>query len=429
MKTKIVKTFSRFYKRIFGIDLSGEAETFFQNLLYVFSGYGLFLIIGFVFQIVSGRVLGPDEYGKYALIYSISMFFTVPMLLGFSTALMQRNSKETNLKKQKTNISTAFFTVLLFSILWAVLGIVFSKYIASVLKIELLFVYEAIALAFLSSLNTLVRGALQSLHKMKKASFYYFLQGLVLILALIILLLLKNHSHQAATISLGLGYLLSFLPIVITLRKYLKPVFEREVFKVMLKYALAGVLGGLATTVLSQVASLIINHQLNVTNVGIYNAYYSSSILIGGSISAMFMVVFFPTASKIEDKSIIYEKVAKIIPYLYVVGFVIMVAVSFVVLKLYGSNYPINLGLLLLFALAAVLSFHYSIYAWTFASEGIRGNFRSTLITIIIAAVIVALNLIFVKHYLLYGIAISVIISYLLGIIISLVVIKQKQNF
>jgi O-antigen/teichoic acid export membrane protein len=74
-------------------------------------------------NIIAGRLLGPEEYGKYSLVFLISQIFLIPMIFGMDMAISRVISKEAfqNVENIRKNISSAFWFVFFISMLSLVL--------------------------------------------------------------------------------------------------------------------------------------------------------------------------------------------------------------------------------------------------------------------------------------------------------------------
>ena len=117
------------YKFIFKEEPSLEVNKFIKNLTFVGMGFGISAVLGLATQIMAGRILGPLEYGKYALIQAISIFLSIPMLVGVSMAMIKHSAEEGNFKEQKNIISTSYLIFLSFSFISLIVLSVFSKII------------------------------------------------------------------------------------------------------------------------------------------------------------------------------------------------------------------------------------------------------------------------------------------------------------
>jgi O-antigen/teichoic acid export membrane protein len=155
---------------------------------------------------------------------------------------------------------------------------------------------------------------------------------------------------------------------------------------------------------------------MNVGDVGIYNAYYVASIGVGGLFWGVFNIVYFPAISKYENKGTIFKRINKLLPFLFGFGIPIILIGEFIILKLFGSHYPVNFILMLMFAVSSILVVCYGLFDWTFASQGLRGMKLDNIGTIAIAIVNALLSFILIPRLGLYGAAGAILISFIAGI-------------
>jgi O-antigen/teichoic acid export membrane protein len=150
--------------------------------------------------------------------------------------------------------------------------------------------------------------------------------------------------------------------------------------------------------------------------VGIYGVYYYASFAIIGLCLSIFTTVFFPTVSKIPDKYQVYKKLNTTIPYLLVLGIPGTLIGEFVILQFFGTEYPVDPVLLLLFAVSAVLVFWYTIFAWFFNADGITGVRLTISGTLLIAIANVMLNIVLIPVAGLYGAVGATILAFAVGL-------------
>src|SRR5437660_481355 len=110
---KFLKNASQhFYRHIFREEMSEAVKLFFKNISYITLGTIISALLSFIFNILAGRILGPVEYGKFALVSSIALFLYIPMLPGLNTALVKYVSEKNDFHKQSKIISTAYMVLL-----------------------------------------------------------------------------------------------------------------------------------------------------------------------------------------------------------------------------------------------------------------------------------------------------------------------------
>jgi len=98
---------------------------------------------------------------------------------------------------------------------------------------------------------------------------------------------------------------------------------------------------------------LFIGKGLGAGQLGIYSAYMTSTCVFVGQVIIIFDNVFFPMVSGAENKDAIIKKIDK----LFFIGFIPSVCFlffcSFIIMKLFGKQFEINLFYILIFSILA----------------------------------------------------------------------------
>jgi O-antigen/teichoic acid export membrane protein len=155
---------------------------------------------------------------------------------------------------------------------------------------------------------------------------------------------------------------------------------------------------------------------LPVSNVGIYWAYnysFTAMILLFYSI---FITVFFPVASMCLDKGMLFRRINKIVILLIIFGWPFALVSGYILLKMYGTAYPFNLPLSLLFATAGICITIEQLYGQLVCSVGINGAKIESYAVVVLAGTNVILNFLLIPILGLAGAIIATIISYLFAI-------------
>ena len=110
IKQRLFQIAEIIHLRVFGHAMSDEMRKFLGNLSWSFFGGIIAAGATFTVNIVAGRLLGPEEYGKYSLVFLISQIFLIPMIFGMDTAIARTISKEVSqdVESIRKNISSAF---------------------------------------------------------------------------------------------------------------------------------------------------------------------------------------------------------------------------------------------------------------------------------------------------------------------------------
>lgn len=403
------------YEGIFHEKMSEDVKNFFKDLSYVGLGTIIATIFSFTFNILGGRILEPSGYGKFALVQSIAMFLYIPMLLGLATALVKYNAEKEDYNRQRSIISTTYMLVFIFTIISIFIYHLFSSQISEIFLISKEIFYLAVFFAVLFVFHALTTNTIGSLHKMRMLSVLQPIHNAVLLAFFLVFILLNFVSFKSMVFSVYLAYGIIGGVILMSLHKYLIFEFNKPWAKILTRYSRFAVLGGISFMLYTNIDKILINKYMLLGDVGLYNAYYYASINVISLFSGIFITVFFPTVSKYKDKTPIFKRVNKFIPFLIVFGLPFILLSEYLILKLFGEKYPINILLMLLFAITSLLVAWYGIYAWLFNSEGEKGVKITLSGTGTIAITNIILNIYLIPRIGLYGAIGSTAIAYCIG--------------
>jgi O-antigen/teichoic acid export membrane protein len=239
---------------------------------------------------------------------------------------------------------------------------------------------------------------------MKKFAVFQPIFGITLLSTFFIFIYILPPSFEAMVYAYYLAYgAIGCIIVIISLKKYLAFRVDRLWLSTAWKYSNFVLIGCLAFTLYSNIDRILINYYMGVVSVGIYGVYYYASFAVTELFSFVFITVFFPTASKILNKTLIYGKLTKTIPYFFILGIPGVLIVQFIILQFFGKEYPIDFPLMILFAITAVLVTWYIIIATFFNSDAVIGIRLNVTGALIIAIVNILLNIILIPQIGLYG--------------------------
>ena len=175
----------------------------------------------------------------------------------------------------------------------------------------------------------------------------------------------------------------------------------------------------------AELGKILLEYFTNVTILGIYGVYYLASIMVSGVVSRIISTVIFPSASKHTNKLLFIHKLEKSMPIMLILGIPGMIFFEFIILRLFGPEYPYDYFYMVIFAIAAVLTVINSTGIWIYNSEGVNGAKQVVYILIALAGTSLILNIILIPLYQITGAVVSLIIANVLGIIV--LIAKQKS--
>lgn len=401
----------RFYQRVLGEPLNEGGVLFIKNLSISTSSGFIASILFFVANVLAGRWLGPQEYGRYALILTYAQLLLIPMMLGLDTATVKYLAQSTQKPKL---VGSSLVTVLCAIALTAIIGSAAGFLIGPYLHFT-----------FAAALVTIVFGACLTLKTYSDAiarGFQWFAaQGLARIIeatvVLVSFILLVQFGQKPSALyyisSLVIGMLFFTIIIGSKIKRYIdRP--EPSLIKQLVLYGIWAVVGGLAGYLLLNIHRVLLDRLTSIEAVGIYSAYLAASLTISSQLLSYFINVFFPTAAGLKNRTSLIAKLRRFELLFAPCYFVAMIGIVSLVIILFGRAYPFSWPLIMLFALVAVFHALYSIEMWLANAEGLRGV-RSTIIAAILFGVANTITGYFlIKQFGIIGAAITTIIIFAL---------------
>lgn len=409
------------YRRVFNHEMSPAEADFVHSLSWV--GAGTFIATGLlaVFSVLGGRLLGPEEYGKFTLIQSIAMFLYIPMLMGFDLAMLKYNAEKDELSRQKTIVSTASIVIAGFAVLSVVLMLLFaqplSRLFAAPPELFRLSIYFALPFA----LFTLAQTTLRSVNRMRAFAVSQLVHAVILLIAFASFLFLGRLSFEAMVYSGLIACAATALGIYfVYTRRYVSFSFDKAWARTLSRFVSASIIATIALAVYGHIGKIVIARYMTVVDVGIYGAYFVATMSLANILWQVFNMVLLPTASKHKDKRSLLRRINRLVPLIIVLGLPLVMGAGYTILLLYGGEYPFNLLWLALFAAAATLFIIRGFYSTLLTSEGSGGAFITSVAAVVTGIVMVALSVLLVPVIGIPGAMVAAIAAYLAGTIVLL---------
>jgi O-antigen/teichoic acid export membrane protein len=414
-----MKRIIKFYKHI-------ANDSLYRNSIFLMLNNLIMSLLGFFFWIVNARLYSSEQVGIGTTLISVSMLISSFSILGLDSGLIRY--LPTSERKNK-KINTSFTLVALISLLITVIYLIFIKTFSP----KLLFVRENIIFSLLfvlfvilSSLNTII----ESVFIAYRSSKYVLIKNTIssiakLILPLALLALGAYGIFTANGISIAIGFLFSFIFLILRFSYSPRLFIDRSVVKKMTKFSLgnytAGLLGGLHTTVLPILITNIIGAK--------FSAFYYMAIMVAGIlyfIPSATSQALFAEGSYIDDELRIHIKKAIVITSLILIpAIIILVFFGKYILLAFGKEYSAEgFRLLQLFAVSAVFIAVKNICG---AILKIKNKIKEIIFIDLLTAVsILGLSYFLMPLYALKGIEIAWISGHAVTAVIFLIITKKN---
>lgn len=257
-------------------------------------------ILAYLYNIIVGRMVGPDNYGVFSslisIMYIITVFtYTVVFLVAkFCAQYYSVKDMDSiySIFKYATK-KTLYISIILFIILAAVSPVA-SSFLKTRSVIPILILDASLLIVFVTAVN---RGVLQGTFKFFSLAVNNAVE-MVLRIVISFFLIYIGWSINGALWGLALGilgaYLLSFISMKDILKEGREKIIDTRSIKI---YALPLILSYLGMTLLYTVDIILAQHYLSDYNAGIYSALSNFGKIIFFSSSSI-VVVLFPMAAE-----------------------------------------------------------------------------------------------------------------------------------
>lgn len=396
-------------------------------------------VLGYLFRVITGRMLTPYEFGILNIALPIQYLIIVVSSSGIAPTISKFVSEyeaKKDFKKRDIVISSS---LVFYTLIGVIIGIAFyfsSDYIG-------LYIFKdenvvrplkiaSIALPF-GMLVAVYTGIFQGFKRLEYMGVTLVLEQVLRIIFAVLLLTL-GLSAVNATFGSTLGFIF-VLPIPFLLFKKmglkLSPYSFRE-FKKIFRFSLPVSATGLAAFVLAYIDILLLGHFFSAREVGIYSAASPTSRLVMAFSSALYAVML-PSISEINAKHDIIE-LKKYVKYAYRLSIGILVPVTIVsvffsstiVTTLFGASYaaaarPFEI-LVVGTAFLGIFTLNSSIF------QGM-GRPKIPMVILTFTAVSdVALNLVLIPRFEIMGAAYSSTLSFVFAGLCSTILLRFYLN-
>lgn len=329
-----------------------EAKKLLSNSLVLFIGTIIGSIFSYLFNMLMGRMLGPERYGEMTALMSTITIVSVgsgavlTVVMKYSSDLFHQGYFS-SLKKLFSKFTQYF---LIFSIALFFILLIFSKVIANFFSIEnLLPVFITISSIIFGYLIVINRGVLQGLQRFVSLSLTNALEMLLKLIFGIVLVkigLSLNGSISAIVLSTAIVYFVTLLLVKKDLNP-LKEATQKEKFafdkKEIIAYTMPALISSLLLIVAMNIDVIMVKHLFSANEAGLYSAVSTVGKIIL-FITAPVISVMFPMISEHKTKGSKHYKVLLLSIILTLLGGLVILGIyavmpSRILSILYGGGY------------------------------------------------------------------------------------------
>ncbi len=371
-KKRLIKIAEFVHLKFFGHPMSDTMREFLGNLSWSF--FGGIIAMGFLFliDVMAGRILGPKEYGKYALMIAMANIFIIPMLFGLNIGVNHYVAKVDDVKIKKQYIGSAIFLFIVLLLLTTFTFYVFRGLWGKLFSVQVSVVLVTIVFSILLATKNLADSFIRGLRLFRFQSILKISEAVVIgLFFFLVYIKLRRLFFIHYIWSVMVGYIFFVGLLFWKLKPYL--CLSLTYVRKLLRYGFYATVGAITGVVVTSFDKVIVNKYLGQEQLGIYNAYYMASVIILNQIVVIFINVFFSHLSSAKHKINVLKKVNRLYIFLFVPLFFIMIGMISLVILMFGEKYVFNLFLVLEFALLAVIMFYFTVIWWLIASQGLWG--------------------------------------------------------
>ncbi|GEM_PF-3840710 len=364
-----------FYQLIFRQPMGENARRFLQNSFWSMGGGLLAFAFLFLANILAGRWLGPEEYGKYNLILALANILAILLVLDSDVGITYFVSRAKEIKTRKKEITNSLGLAFLIYVTVIFFGLAIYK------LIDYFYSFSHPPLFWVWFLATIIAGKriseaiIRGLKKFRYQALVKIGEGIIVLSLLIIIIFIwRKVVYQSYLIALVTGGLVLLTIYFLKIKKYIQSnLLQWSHLKKIFHYSRWGIINSLTTIGFKGFDKLIVAGLLGAYQLGIYSAYYTISILLSARLIQLLVNVYFPSINEIKNKKELINKVNRFILKLSLPILFAYILGARLLLFLFGKEYPLHWTWL--FILGFYFLFHLSanLYGWILASHSKEG--------------------------------------------------------
>lgn len=384
-----------------------------------------------------GVLSSVAEYGQVSVIFSYFVLFNVVLAYGMETAFFRFFNKE---NERNQVIGTSTISLIISSFGFFIIALLFQKQIASFIDIDVKYINLVIWILLLDALTIIPFAWLRATQRPMRYAFIKILNVIInLGFNLFFLLVLKNLTSEGAFFesiykpNFEISYIFianliaSGVTLLIVVPFYVKTkyVFNKELWKSMMRYAFPVLVAGVAFSINETFDRILLKELLppNIadTDIGMYSACYKIALFMTLFATAYRLGIepFFFSHAKSENPQ---KNYATILEYFVALGSIILlfVVVFADVLKPYIVRSEAYWEAMWVVPIILIANFCLGIYhnlsVWYKITDKTK---YGAYISIVGAVVTLVLNILFIKEFSYKASAVATLVAYSIMMILS----------
>ncbi|HRY82210.1 MAG TPA: oligosaccharide flippase family protein [Candidatus Moranbacteria bacterium] len=355
--------------RIFGHKMSYEMKKFIGHLPWSFLGLFFSSLILFSVNILAGRILGPESYGKYNLVLVVASIMAIPILLGLDITSIKYISNAKNQLDKNKYLSNSFRIAVFSSFTVFVLVATFYLKISEIFGVSIEIVFVALIFSILLSFKNLLDSFIKSFHFFRFQAIVRIVESSVVIfLFFYFFYFLKKNEYEFYLISSISGAAVLCGVYLFRIRKNIIG-WDKEKVEEIFHYSKTTIILACILMIMNSMDKIFIGKFLGVHLLGIYSAYFTVSMIFISQVVLMLGNVFFPMISSAENKYAVVKKIDRLGIIFFIPGTLVIATCAFLMLKLYGKEFQLNQWYIIWFSALSFLQIPSDFYRNVISSE------------------------------------------------------------
>lgn len=335
--------------------------------------YGTARVSTFLTQLLAGRLLGPEEYGRANLVIAAAAYLQIIPMLGFPLATSKLIADEHDDERRGRLVTTALAS---FSV-WAVLTLpvlaAAHRFLEQAMGLPGALFELSVLLAVTTALSQVLASPLLGLKRFAHRGLVETVYGVSAPILLGLLFFVGGPTHRTMVLALSGGLLASSTYALWTLRHYLRPAFEPAFVKAVGRYAATASLTLLSTACVLAPARLFLNRYGAAQDVGLFSAYFTATVQVALALHYMLQAVLVPLASGPEGQRELWVLFRRWAGAGTFAAWMFFGATALAGLALFGRRYSLDLGWAAAFAGAAAFVLLHGVASALYSARDFSG--------------------------------------------------------
>jgi O-antigen/teichoic acid export membrane protein len=403
------------FSRLFGISPTSGIKHFFRDLGIIVVSFAIARVLSAIASIAAARLLGRDEYGNSQLVITVAQLFSIFALFGLNSAVIRYGAGR---KDPQGVTSTAFWYVAAGIVGTIALSLLFAGFVIRAFAITANMYTLGVICGVVYSLMLMANSLQQTIGRFALRGMVEIAFSGIFLVMVITLLLIGPRDYVLASWAYIVAYALTGVIGLVPILAFVRLTdFRRQQLARMMPYSVYNFVSAIGFFLMYSFQRPLLNRLLESSGeVGIFSIYSTASLNLAVFIGSMVTTVFFPRAAARANREHIWRLAVRTWVLAAPLLFVGMSIAQAAVVYLSGKDYPLEIGLIAMFALAACVITIQTNLGVVIGAEGDRGARLGMMMSLTLGATNLLLSWLLIPIFRVYGAPLALTISYAIGI-------------